>query len=199
MKKKHTQQAYFPNYQTIIVTKINNFLPTAYWEITQKTCFWPHSGLLLTANTHAEVQLPSVPPLSLPSEEHIIIIIIDIIQRPTPVFQAKLKQSETVSMLFTEGSKDSSVCRGNTCHVHLGAVQSCEWLNWGIECCLLRWRGRLVNTAARHYGGQTGATSSTTYSPPNMRDVRMGAEVKRSKVSGGWYGAWGRCWRMRAS
>lgn len=49
-------------------------------------------------NTHAEVQLPSVPPLSLPSEEQIIIIIIIIIvtiQRPTPVFQAKLKQSET--------------------------------------------------------------------------------------------------------
>ena len=47
--------------------------------------------------THAEVQLPSVHPLSLPSEEQIIIIIIiiiDIIQRPTPVFQAKIKQSE---------------------------------------------------------------------------------------------------------
>lgn len=48
---------------------------------------------------HAEVQLPSVHPLSLPSEEQmiiiiIIIIIIDIIQRPTPVFQAKIKQSE---------------------------------------------------------------------------------------------------------
>lgn len=48
-------------------------------------------------NTHAEVQLPSVPlSLWLASEEQIIIIIIIvIIQRPTPVFQAKLKQSET--------------------------------------------------------------------------------------------------------
>lgn len=106
------QRAYAPNRQTILVTpmkfkhRVHVFHTTVNLENHTKTCFWPHEGLLLTANTHAEVQLPSVPPLSLPSEEHIIIIIIIvIIQRPTPVFQAKLKQSETVSMRFTEGSK----------------------------------------------------------------------------------------------
>lgn len=59
--------------------------------------YWPSNDATQSTHTHAQVLLPSVPPLSLPSEEQIIIIIIIIvtIQRPTPVFQAKLKQSET--------------------------------------------------------------------------------------------------------
>lgn len=55
----------------------------------------------LTNCKHTSLMQRSSYPLShtfsLPSEEHIIIIIIiDIIQRPTPVFQAKLKQSEII-------------------------------------------------------------------------------------------------------
>lgn len=109
--KKHVQQTHFQNHQTITeVQTPNSDSPlNCKFKNHTKACSWPHEGPLVTANTHAEVQLPSVPPLSLPSEEHIIIIIIiDIIQRPTPVFQAKLKQSETVSMRFTEGSKEFS-------------------------------------------------------------------------------------------
>lgn len=71
----------------------------------------PHSMLQTTqrpapnANTRADAYLLGPPlPLSLASEEQIIIIIIGIVQRPAPVVQAEIEQSETASPRFTQES-----------------------------------------------------------------------------------------------
>lgn len=59
----------------------------------------------LNANTHADARLLGPLPPSLASEEQIIIIIIiGIVQRPAPVVQAEIEQSETASTRFTQES-----------------------------------------------------------------------------------------------
>lgn len=139
--------------------------------ITRKPCSWPHKGPPTKCKRACTGPVTlQAPPLSLPSEEHIIIIIIiilmiiiEIIHWPTPVFKAKLKQSETVRMRFTKGSKRVECFvkrRGNTCQVDLGAAPSGERL-------LVRMGGSFNgdNCTAR-YGGRPGATRPATYSLP---------------------------------
>lgn len=62
-------------------------------------------------------------------------------------------------------------CKGNTCHVHLGAVQSCEWLTEGLRAACYGEGGRLVNTAARHYGGQQAQQALLLTVPPTWETL----------------------------
>lgn len=154
---------------------------------------------VLKANTnlsslcHAEVQLPSVPFLSLPQKNisSLSRSSNDQLQsfRPNSNNLKQYKVHQRVSLLSV------TKLLGQYMPHSLGGGKEL-WVarSWpsvaGYEAC-----GVSGQSVTQQCSGQTGTLSSATYSLPAWETLEWwGSEVKRSEVSGGWYGALGQRW-----